>query len=123
LRDELAERRIPLIAVLLPIRSVLEADDPTRLDSYEQGRRVEDLTRSLGIRTLDPSEHFRALVQQHGSSRYFLTGDDIHLNQEGHAAMAQWLVENVTELGGAAAEDPNDRQGMAFPRRRWFRVS
>lgn len=98
LRDDLAARNIPLVALMMPIRMALESPDPTALDGYKKEARIEDLAKSLGIPTYDPWDHFRPLVQRDGSSRYFLRTDDIHLNPEGHVEMANWLAENVPEI-------------------------
>jgi lysophospholipase L1-like esterase len=104
LRNDLAARNIPLVAIMLPIRMALEAPDPSTLDSYVEEKQIKDLATSLGIPTYDPWDHFRPLVQRDGSSRYFLRSDDIHLNPEGHVEMANWLAERIpgirAELSG-----------------------
>jgi lysophospholipase L1-like esterase len=109
LRDGLARRNIPLVAVVLPTRAALEADDPSTYPGYRDSERMKELAMSLGIRTLDPWNHFLALVKRDGSSRYFLGGNDIHFTVEGHIEMADWLAANVDEIRAAttvAAGDP-----------------
>jgi lysophospholipase L1-like esterase len=101
LRNDLASRDIPLVAVMLPMRGAFEAPDPQAFDGYGQAKRTEELAKSLGIRTLDPWDHFLPLVKRDGVSRYFLGGDDIHLSPDGHIELANWLAENVPEIRAA----------------------
>jgi hypothetical protein len=103
LRTELAARNIRLVAVMMPIRSALDAPDPTTHESYKAENRTKELSKSLGIHTFDPWDHFRPLVERDGSSRYFIGSDDIHLSAEGHVEMANWLAENVPEIRAAAS--------------------
>jgi lysophospholipase L1-like esterase len=108
LRDDLARRNIPLVAVVLPIRAALEADDPSTYPGYHNSERMRQLATSLGIRTLDPWNHFLALVKRNGSSRYFLGANDIHFTAEGHVVVADWLAANVDEIHAAATVTTDD---------------
>jgi lysophospholipase L1-like esterase len=83
------------------MRGAFEAPDPQAFDGYGQAKRTEELAKSLGIRTLDPWDHFLPLVKRDGVSRYFLGGDDIHLSPDGHIELANWLAENVPEIRAA----------------------
>jgi lysophospholipase L1-like esterase len=101
LRADLAGDNIPLVALVLPARAALEAEDPSTYPGYGDTERMKQLATALGIRTLDPWNHFRALVQRNGSSRYFLGENDIHFTAEGHIEMADWLAANVDEIRAA----------------------
>lgn len=98
LHSDLADRGIPLVAVVLPFRPALEAPDPAAIKAHRDTQRLAQLASSLGIRTLDPWDHFHSLVRRDGSSRYFSGDRDIHFSRHGHEAMADWLLDNVDEL-------------------------
>ncbi len=101
LHKELNRRDVPHVALMLPSRAALEAIDPSGLAGHRDARRLVEMASHLGIRTFDPWEHFRSLVQRDGSARYFIGDDDIHLSPEGHDELARWLAANVDELGTA----------------------
>jgi len=88
LRDDLAARKIPLVAVVMPVRWVLESKEPERLEAYQISQRILALCGSLGIPTFAGEEPFR---ERESTARYFLGRDDIHLSAEGHAVLAEWL--------------------------------
>lgn len=103
LRDLLAARHISLVAVVLPLRAALEADDPASVRGYAESQQLKALAESVGIPTFDPWDHFRPLVQRDGSGRYFLGDHDIHFALDGHREMASWLLDTVPQLRAAAA--------------------
>lgn len=91
LRDDLATRRIPMIAVIMPVRMVLESQQPEKLEADAICRRMSEICRGLGVTTYDAADALRERVKRDGSARYFLGRDDIHLTAEGHAVVAEWL--------------------------------
>lgn len=95
IRDEAARRGVPLVAVVLPVRQGLEAQEPRKSDGYEVTERMRTVCEKLGIRTLDPWEHFEELVRRDGAGRYFVAPDDIHFEIDGHVAMADWLAPRL----------------------------
>jgi lysophospholipase L1-like esterase len=91
IRDDLQSRHIPLVAVLLPVRSSMESPDPAATPPYAIYAKMKELCDSLQITLLDPRPHFEPLIKQRGSRAYFLRDDDIHFNEAGHIEMANWL--------------------------------
>jgi hypothetical protein len=96
LRDDLATRKIPLLVVVMPVRWVLEAKQPEKLEAYQISQRLLALSRGLDIPTLDAAEPFRELVKKNGTEPYFLGRDDVHFSADGHAALAEWLEPKIT---------------------------
>lgn len=91
LRDDLKARQVPLVAVLMPIRGVLEGRLPGGIDAVGINRQLGALARDLGVPVLEAAEAFPASGGADDISRYFLGRDDIHLSAEGHLRLAAWL--------------------------------
>ena len=90
-----------LVVDLLPVRSALEAADPTASPAYRAGRRIAKITEELGIRTLDSWDLFAKAVARDGSLRYFRDEHDIHFTPEGHRLLADWLEKELPTQGGS----------------------
>lgn len=78
---------VPLDLVVIPYEAQLRPDAPA--EALRPQERLAEATDSLGIRVLDATEALRG----HGSARWYLYGDGIHLSAEGHGRIARFLTE------------------------------
>lgn len=94
-RDELAERHVGLLVVVLPHAGSLRGAQPW----FE--KEVLAITQRLGLPALDATEPIRAALDRGENP---VQSDGSHLNAAGHRLMAQWLHEN--RASRPAAVDP-----------------
>jgi hypothetical protein len=105
LRDEAAQRGVPLVVVLLPFRAALDSRKFSSVEgraiqqqgegAWDRSRRMKSICEELGLRVLDSWEHFGQLIRAHGSEPYFIAPDDIHFSVQGHVEMAHWLRDQL----------------------------
>jgi hypothetical protein len=91
----LAERGITLVVSILPYRPALESSTPEATEGRKVHRRMVEVCRQLGVRTLDIWDALYKAVQRDGSERYFLPNHDVHFNVDGHQFYARWLVDQL----------------------------
>jgi hypothetical protein len=87
-RDELRERNIAFVVVVLPSRERVE--DPGRRAYH--GPEILDLCRRLGVAALDPFDRLRDQLGR-GERVFLPMANDPHFSAAGHAALASWLHE------------------------------
>jgi len=87
-RDELRQRKIAFVAVVLPSREWVE----DRGGREHLAPDIIDVCRRLGVTALDASALFRDRFER-GKQSFLPMANDPHFNAAGHAALASWLHE------------------------------
>ena len=96
-RDELRERHIRLVVVVLPSGGRLRMANASALFSDQ----VLAISRRLGVRAFDATEPIGAALGR-GENPFQMDGT--HFNQLGHALMAKWLHEQLAADAGLTAK-------------------
>jgi hypothetical protein len=110
-RDELRERHIGFVVVVLPLAGSIGIPDGS---SDYLARHVHDIATRLDIPTLDATDVIRESLAR---GEHPIQGDGSHFSEEGHRLIALWLhahqaalVRTSVEHGGAVAgERPRHR--------------
>ncbi len=89
-RDELAQRQIPIVVVMLPGPTAAGASDPW----VENGMLVR--AQRLGLTVLDATQPIRDAIARGENP---VQEDGTHLNELGHRIMAAWLHERLPTGG------------------------
>jgi hypothetical protein len=84
---------VALAVVVLP----MGLDEPNEEHDFI-GRRMLEISRRVGLPTLDPIEVFQAGVRRGEKLR--VGNNDMHLSVTGHRALAQWLHEHLAASEG-----------------------
>jgi len=101
LRDDLAQRRVPLVVSVLPLSVALEKPVPKATESYQARARILEILNRLNIEALDPWDDFEFLVKAKGRDAVFLPQGDVHFNANGHRFYADWLLQRLGPRLGA----------------------
>jgi lysophospholipase L1-like esterase len=104
MQAELEARKVPFVAVVLPLQWALEEPDPKRSEAYSIRARMIEICNRRGIRVLDAWDLFEDAVHRDGAARWFRNEveRDLHFSAEGHALLARWLQPKLDEAMGAA---------------------
>jgi hypothetical protein len=97
---------VPLLVVMLPYRSMVEADALASLERkvpdlatrYDLSRPAQEMSRRLAARRIDHVDATAFLVEEHGRTgeRLFFPIDG-HLTEAGHRAISRFLAPLVRE--------------------------
>ena len=90
-KRELYQRKIRFVVVILPSYTEIQGEQRGKA-AFNTERRAREVSLSEGILTLDLTEDF---VAWQGAPLYL--DDDRHLNQTGHAFVAQLLANRLSE--------------------------
>jgi hypothetical protein len=101
LRDELKARGIPLVLVLLPVRTAVAHQGPSG-----DAEHVVRLAHDLDVPLLNAWAHFTRELGDRPESALFLDQPpgDPHLNPAGHVVLAAWLAQQLP--GVTKPQDP-----------------
>ena len=99
LQERAAEKGVGLTVVVLPFRQMLESAQPEEEHQFGLQEQIVESLRGLGIRTLETWPLFTQAAAERGTSRLFLNEleGDIHLSEEGHRLLADWLAPRLRE--------------------------
>lgn len=104
----LAERKIDVVLIDPQYGEALIKDE-----HYEKVVAViADVAREAGVLLVDRFEAMRELHRQHGD-RFYLTSDNLHMNDTGHRCMAEQLARSI--VGGLLAADAESVQRVFYP--------
>jgi len=104
----LREQRIDVLLVDPQYGDVLTKDA-----YYEQVvAAVAEVAREARVLLVDRFEAMRELHRQRGD-RFYLTADDLHMNDTGHRCMAEQLARSI--VAGLLAADAETRQPVFYP--------
>jgi hypothetical protein len=95
-RDELRQRDVPFVVVVLPAGRYLRTTNVPSAFSTE----VRDISRRLGLGELDATELISAAFRRGENP---LQMDGTHFNVVGHSLMANWLHEQLGEVAPVVA--------------------
>jgi acyl-CoA thioesterase I len=73
---------------------------------------IADVARDAHVLLVDRFESMRELARQHGD-RFYLTADNLHLNDTGHRCMAEQLTRSI--VAGLLAADSEAEQPLFYP--------
>lgn len=103
MRDELKALGIPFLLTALPARGDLgERGEADLASAYERNRFVSGIAERQGVPFLDSLDYFLGEVRRDGAETIFLVepAGDPHLNPEGHARYARWLLDRLYTVPG-----------------------
>ena len=88
-------------------------DALTKDEHYERVvASVAEVAREARVLLVDRFEAMRELHRQRGD-RFYLAGDDLHMNDTGHRCMAEQLARSI--IGGLLAADAETAQPVFYP--------
>lgn len=73
---------------------------------------ISEVAREARVLLVDRFEAMRELHRQHGD-RFYLTSDNLHMNDTGHRCMAEQLTRSI--IGGLLAADAEAAQPVFYP--------
>lgn len=73
---------------------------------------IAEVAREAGVLLVDRFEAMRELHRQHGD-RFYLTADNLHMNDTGHRCMAEQLTRSI--VSGLLAADAEAAQPIFYP--------
>jgi len=100
LQQEVAERGIPLLSIVIPSRQSLETDpssiaEELRLDPTRETEIVETWLEELGV----PTVSLRDLIHLNSLSIDDFFGRDDHLSEFGHEMVGDWIFDRLRTEG------------------------
>ena len=85
----------------------------TKDDHYEQVvAAIAEVAREARVLLVDRFEAMRELHRVHGD-RFYLTSDNLHMNDTGHRCMAEQLARSI--VGGLLMADAETAQPVFYP--------
>src|SRR5262245_56927911 len=104
----LKEQRIDVVLVDPQYGDALAKDE-----HYERVvAAIAEVAKETSVLLVDRFESMRELAHQHGD-RFYLTSDNLHLNDTGHRCMAEQLTRSI--VAGLLAADAETAQPLFYP--------
>lgn len=102
IRQDLDERKIPLVVVLTPFRDALDPNVPDHQQGVINLDYLETAIRDSSVAVVNAQEPFSKAASVFGVESLFLgyIPFDIHLSRMGHRVEAEWLLRVIYDAAG-----------------------